>query len=112
MNTQQANLMEIFYIIDEFCKSFDQTIKKHSLSADANKKTRNKKSKLSPSEVITILVLFHTGGYRNLKHFYLFYVGKQYEQRISNSSFLQLVCRITKESNASDGYVSKNLMHG
>ena len=26
MNTQQANLMEIFYIIDEFCKSFDQTI--------------------------------------------------------------------------------------
>ncbi len=94
MNTQQANLMEIFYIIDEFCKSFDQTIKKHSLSADANKKTRNKKSKLSPSEVITILVLFHTGGYRNLKHFYLFYVSKhmtkEFPTQVSYNRFVEL----------------------
>lgn len=94
MNTQQANLMEIFYIIDEFCKSFDQTIKKHSLSADANKKTRNKKSKLSPSEVITILVLFHTGGYRNLKHFYLFYVSKhmnkEFPAQVSYNRFVEL----------------------
>jgi len=84
MNTQQANLMEIFYIIDEFCKSFDQTIKAHSLSADKTKKTRNKKSKLSPSEVISILVLFHTGGYRNLKHFYMFYVCKHMTQEFPN----------------------------
>lgn len=94
MNTQQANLMEIFYIIDEFCKSFDQTIKKHSLSADTNKKTRNKKSKLSPSEVITILVLFHTGGYRNLKHFYLFYVSKhmtkEFPTQVSYNRFVEL----------------------
>lgn len=94
MNTQQANLMEIFYIIDEFCKSFDQTIKAHSLNADTTKKTRNKKSKLSPSEVISILVLFHTGGYRNLKHFYMFYVCKhmtrEFPNQVSYNRFVEL----------------------
>lgn len=94
MNTQQANLTEIFYIIDEFCKKFDQTIKSHSLSAETSKKTRNKKSKLSIAEVITILVLFHTGGYRNLKHFYVFYVCKhmtnEFPNQVSYNRFVEL----------------------
>lgn len=94
MNTQQANLTEIFYIIDEFCKNFDQTIKSHSLSAETSKKKRNKKSKLSIAEVITILVLFHTGGYRNLKHFYMFYVCKhmtnEFPNQVSYNRFVEL----------------------
>ncbi|NLA25473.1 MAG: IS982 family transposase [Bacteroidales bacterium] len=94
MNTQQTNLIEIFYIIDEFCKNFDKTVNEHSLSSDTTKKTRNKKSKMSTSEVITILVLFHTGGYRNLKHFYLFYVGKhltsEFPNQVSYNRFVEL----------------------
>lgn len=94
MNTQQANLTEIFYIIDEFCNNFEQTVKSHSLSDDTGKKTRNRKSKLSTSEVITILVLFHTGGYRNLKHFYMFYVCKhmtnEFPNQVSYNRFVEL----------------------
>lgn len=58
------------------------------------KKTRNKKSKLSIAEVITILVLFHTGGYRNLKHFYVFYVCKhmtnEFPNQVSYNRFVEL----------------------
>ncbi|KAA6344901.1 hypothetical protein EZS27_007497 [termite gut metagenome] len=65
---------EIFYLSDEFSKEFDKTFKKHVLSQSADKRTRNKPNRLSKSEVMTILIIFHLSRFRNLKHFYLFYV--------------------------------------
>ena len=49
-----------FYITDEFCKEFDKTTHSSALSQDTTKAKRNKPSKLSHSEVITILMLFHS----------------------------------------------------
>ena len=54
-----TNLVEIFCILDEFCKYFTPELKKHQLSAP-EKRHRNRKCRLSDSEVMTILVIFFT----------------------------------------------------
>ena len=68
-----VNLVEIFCILDEFCKYFTLELKKHQLSCP-EKRHRNRKCRLSDSEVMTILVIFHTKHFRDLKSFYIGYV--------------------------------------
>ena len=68
-----ANLIEIFCILDEFCKYFTPELKKHMVDT-SGKRRRNRPCRLSDSEVMTILVLFHTMHFRDLKSFYLGYV--------------------------------------
>ena len=53
---------------------FNETVKKHSI--DDTKRHRNKPSRLSDSEIMTILIMFHMGGFRCLKHFYVNYICK------------------------------------
>jgi len=83
-------ITEIFYLVDEFCLEFEKTIQKQTLG---NKPKRT--PKMSCSEVITIMILFHSGGYRNMKHFYLFYVQKHMEvlfpNTVSYNRFLELM---------------------
>ena len=67
-----VNLMEIFYLADEFCKEFYKNMAGYQIETNTGKKRRNKPCKLNDSEVITILIAFHLGGYRNLKHFYIY----------------------------------------
>lgn len=87
-------ITEIFFILDEFSKDFDKIISDHSLAENVAKKARNRKSALSNSEVMTILVLFHYGGFKNLKHFYLFYVKKhmqsEFPKTVSYNRFVEL----------------------
>ena len=87
-------ITEIFYLCDDFSKEFDKSFKKHILQSDNGKKTRNKPGKLSHSEVMTILISFHLGGYRNLKHYYLFYVSqhlnKEFPKLVSYNRFVEL----------------------
>lgn len=87
-------IIEIFYLCDDFTKEFDKSFKKHILQADNGKKTRNKSGKLSRSEVMTILITFHLGSYRNLKHYYLFYVSqhlnKEFPELVSYNRFVEL----------------------
>lgn len=87
-------ITEIFFFIDEFYKDFQEVIKGHILVPDASKKHRNKPCRLSDSEVITLLVLFHMGQFRNLKHFYLFYVQKHlhkdFPKTVSYNRFVEL----------------------
>ena len=52
-----ANLIEIFCILDEFCKYFTPELKKHMVDT-SGKRRRNRPCRLSDSEVMTILVLF------------------------------------------------------
>ncbi len=68
-------ITEIFCFIDGFHQEFEQAQQGGLLlGADCFIKRRNRNSKLSNSEVMTLRVLFHSGNFRNLKHFYLFYV--------------------------------------
>jgi late competence protein required for DNA uptake (superfamily II DNA/RNA helicase) len=84
---------DIYLIIDEFFKEFDKTIKEHSLSGEQTNK-RNRKFTMSESEVMTILILFHSASFKNLKSFYLFYVQKHmqrdFPRTVSYNRFIEL----------------------
>jgi hypothetical protein len=66
------DILALFFDIDEFCKLFEPAWKHHLLAGNCRR--RNRKRRLSLSEVMTILVLFHRSGYRNLKQFYLEFI--------------------------------------
>jgi len=91
-------ITEIFCISDDFCKEFNEEIKKHRLSACCGKKRRNRICTMSDSEIITVLLCFHFGSFRNFKHYYLHYVGEhlksEFPDQLSYNRFIQLEYRV------------------
>ncbi len=85
---------EIFYLCDDFTKEFEKSYENHVLPQENGKKTRNKPNRLSHSEVMTILITFHLGGFRNLKHYYLYYVcihmTNEFPKLVSYNRFVEL----------------------
>lgn len=97
----EDKVIEIFCIIDEFCKNFDSELAKNlSLpSRDLNgKRRRNRKCRLSDSEMMTILVCYQFGMFRDFKHYYLFYIGKHlgpsFFPPLSYNRFVELMPRM------------------
>lgn len=92
-----ANLIEIFCILDEFCKYFAPELKKRTLDT-SGKRRRNRPCRMSDSEMMTILVLFHTMRYRDLKSFYLGYVcnhmRKEFPDRLSYNRFVERQAKV------------------
>ncbi len=89
----ENKVTEIYFIIDEFFKEFDAIIREHSLESPQAKK-RKRQFAMSESEVMTILLLFHFGAFKNLKSFYLFYVQKHMQKEfpvtVSYNRFVEL----------------------
>lgn len=89
MQITSDKVTEIFYLADEFCQEFSKTISKYLIGNKPKKKPR-----MRDSEVITILVLFHLGCFRNFKHFYKFYVQEHlksdFPDTVSYNRFLEL----------------------
>ena len=89
---------EIFFIIDEFDKNFEKIVSDHSLVQNTDLKQRNRKSTLSDSEVMTILILFHSGHYRDLKHYYINHVKNhmksEFPETVSYNRFVELQKRV------------------
>lgn len=76
-------LLKTLCSIDDFHLVFEPALRKRQIST--RKKTRNKKSTMSMSEIVSITVLFHLSGMRTFKHFYLFYVQKHLKQGFPNT---------------------------
>ncbi|MDR2388203.1 MAG: hypothetical protein LBD89_00240 [Tannerellaceae bacterium] len=57
---------------------------------DDGKRHRHRSFAMSEAEIIPLMICFHYGSFRNLKHFYLFYVVKhlqsEFPQSTDNSS--------------------------
>lgn len=70
-----TNLIEIFWIFDDFCKYFTPELKKHTLEVPG-KRHHNRASRMSDCEIMTILLLFYTHRFRDLKSFYLGYIRR------------------------------------
>lgn len=89
-----TKIIEIFCNLDDFMKEFENVLTKHSISDASQIKKRQRKSKMSKSEVMTIMVIFHLKSYRNLKHFYLYYVCKHmdgfFPDTVSYNRFVEL----------------------
>ena len=75
----KTKLVEIFYLVDEFCQSADPLLQRKTLESDG-KARRNRKTRMSDSEVMTILITFHLSRMRDLKSFYLGYIKNHCKQ--------------------------------
>jgi len=88
-------ILALFCEIDDFCRVFEKLYQPRALKGQ--KRCRNRKTKLSLSEVMTILVMYHQSGYRNLKAFYLEKMCLQHQADFPNlcsyRRFVQLQSR-------------------
>lgn len=91
-------ITQIFCIADDFCKELEGSALETTFSVNDGKKHRRRPCMMSESEIITILVCFHFGSFRNFKHYYLHYVGEHLKQdfpnQLSYSRFIQLEHRV------------------
>jgi len=61
---------ELFVSVDDFWKGFEAQFQRHLLADGPRRRRRD--SRLSASEMMTILISFQAGNYRTFKHFYLY----------------------------------------
>ncbi len=66
------SLLELFCDVDTFCQTFCPQWQAHLLASQGRKRQRARR--LWPSEIMTILILFHQSHYRDFKAFYTTYV--------------------------------------
>lgn len=89
-------ITEIYCMVDEFDKNFERELSKNLLPKAKGK--RNRKALLSDSEIITILLVFHFGSFRNLKHYYLMFIRrhlhKEFPDAVSYNRFVELEQRV------------------
>lgn len=87
-------VIEIFVKVDDFCNEFEMEFKKLQLPCPSEIKKRNRKSGLCDSEIITILINFHNGQFRNFKHYYINYIQahmtKDFPGLVSYNRFIEL----------------------
>ena len=85
-----SKITEIFCIVDEFCKEYDQVVDKHLLGNPAKRPLV-----MSKSEIITIMTTFQLSGFRTFKHFYLYYLQKhmqkEFPKTVSYNRFTELM---------------------
>ena len=88
-----ANLVEIFCMLDEFCKYLEPELKKRAIESDPEKVRRNRKPIMSDSEIMLIMILFHTYRFRDLKSFYTMYICKhmksEFPRTLSYNRFVE-----------------------
>ena len=75
-------LEELFCSIDDFCRDFEPSWRKQQLKSAQRCRFRNRR--LSLSEIMTILVLFHTSEYKNFKSYYLNLVSRYWRDAFPN----------------------------
>jgi hypothetical protein len=86
------DILRLFYDCDEFCREFVPHLQTYQIAK--GEKHRSRHPTLSVSEVMTILILFHTSGFRTLKTFYLHHIclhlTRAFPQRVSYSRFVEV----------------------
>lgn len=91
-------ITKIFCEVDDFCKEFSSEITKLKQKQLSGKvKHRNRASRLSDSEIITIMIGFHLGAHRTFKHYYTQIVMHQtdlFPHQVSYNRFVRLQQRV------------------
>ena len=64
---------------------------------DKNRKHRNKPNRMSDAEIMVILILFHSGGFRCFKHYYKEYVCKYLKGMFPQCVFYNRFVELEKE---------------
>ena len=91
-------ITEIFCITDEFCKKSDEEVKNLKKLPHDGIRRRNRYCEMSDSEIITVLMLYHLGVFKNFKHFYLHFIcihlRQEFPKALSYNRFIQLEPRV------------------
>lgn len=91
----EAKVTEIYCLADDFCKEFAMQQEKYMIEEKSTvRKYRNKPNRMNDAEIMVILILFHSGGFRCFKHYYVQYVCKHlthlFPKRVSYTRFVEL----------------------
>lgn len=96
--TTDYKITELFCVIDEFCKHFESENAGKLLESEDRGKLRRRTASLSESEIMTILLYFHFGTFRNFKHYYLFFIKgtmkSYFPKAVSYNRFVELESRV------------------
>ena len=79
----EDKITEIFCIADDFCRFFDAQMEKYTIR-DSKKRKYHRDSTMSKAEIMMIIILFHSSGFRCLKHFYVENVCKHMRHLFPN----------------------------
>jgi hypothetical protein len=86
------DILRLFSDWDEFCREVLPLLQAHRI--EVGQDHRRREPTLSVSEVMTIMILFQTSGFRTLKTVYLQYICRHltraFPHRVSYSRFVEL----------------------
>ena len=86
------NVTEIYCDVDDFCKVFLPVWQASLLPEKQNK--RQRAFRMSPAEVMTLLILFQSSNHRDFKHYYTNHVAcvlkQEFPNRVSYNRFIEL----------------------
>ena len=89
----KSKVTEIYCMADDFCKEFTLQQEKYMIK-DMKTMHHNKPNRMSDAEIMVILILFHSGGFRCFKHYYKEYVCKHlkhlFPRQVSYNRFVEL----------------------
>jgi transposase len=90
------SLVETFCSVDDFCQFFEPHWEQMQLQNGFRQ--RRRKTRLSSSEVMTIIIHFHQSGYRTFKSYYqnhvLVHLRSEFPGLVSYSRFVRLMKRV------------------
>ena len=90
-----SRLIAMFCDIDDFCKWFEPLYAQRLLQNGQRQRIRH--SQLGLSEILTIIVYFHSSHYRDFKYYYTAYVATHlrpyFPALVSYSRFVELMPR-------------------
>lgn len=98
IKTTDYKVTALFCVIDDFCKHFEAENAGKLLLGEDGTKRRMRKASLSDSEIMTILLYFHFGSFRNFKHYYLFFIkgtlASYFPDAVSYNRFVEFESRV------------------
>lgn len=88
-----VSILHLFCDVDDFCKEFEPKWEQRLVNDGKVKRIR--KSKLSLSEVMTIIILFQSSNYRTFKHYYINHLminlRRDFPELVSYNRFVELM---------------------
>ncbi|MGZ3638327.1 MAG: IS982 family transposase [Ktedonobacterales bacterium] len=89
------SILDLYCSVDAFWQQFAPLWEREQIAAG---RCRRRATRLHPSEIITILILFQQSGYRTFKGFYTQYVQRhlraEFPQLVSYQRFIELMPRV------------------
>jgi hypothetical protein len=92
------SILDLFCSVDTFWQQFEPLWEREQLRGGRQRRRRRRATRLSPSELMTILILFQSAGYRTFKDFYTRYVQTSLQAEfpglVSYTRFVALMPRV------------------